>query len=201
VLRDAKTGELAVNPVTGQTIRLGSEFQAEREALEKQFPELPWAELVNDFREFNDVAAVEQSPPIAATVDALRDDPVRGGERKFMITARTSAPVLAALGEVARRQGLELDQVFSAKDPAVTDALSLGDAKLDTAARKALMIAALIEVYRPKHAEIDHVTFYDDTDGNLARAKELLPQLFPKTRFDFIDVVRQSDGSFTHVPR
>lgn len=201
VLRDRVTGELAKDPQTGAPLKLGAEIDAERAALQARFPELPWANLVNDFREFDDAAALAKTPVIGLTAFALREKADDSSARRFMITARNAAPVLETLGQLSKKSGLGIDSVLSASGAGEQQALHLGEAKPGTAQSKALMMAALVELYRPKHAELDHVTFYDDSDGNLAAAKELLPVLFPKTRFDFIDVVKQADGSFVHLAR
>jgi hypothetical protein len=196
LLRNAKTGELAKNPVTGELLRIGAEIDAERAALEQQFPQLPWKDLLNDFREFDDAQRLAKAAPIGETIAALRGEASREDMRRFLITARNADGVLGTLQRFSEQQGLGLDSVLSANRPGELAAMSLGGVKLGTAERKALMIAALVELYRPKHAALEHVTFYDDSDGNLAAAKELLPRLFSKTRFDFVDVVRQVDGTY-----
>lgn len=201
LLRDRVTGELAKDPMTGELLKIGAEIEAERADLQARFPELPWANLVNDFREFDDAVGLAASALIDVTVDKLRADAGKPDARRFVITARNAAPVLETLGAISKQHGLGIDSVLSASAATEREALHLGDAKPSTAQSKALMMAALVELYRPKHAELDHVTFYDDGDGNLAAAKELLPVLFPKTRFDFIDVVKQADGSFAHLAR
>lgn len=194
LLKHRTTGEHARHPVTNEIFRLGPEFERERAALEAQFPQLPWSELSNDYHEFDDALDIAGSDTIAQTLEQLRASDLDPQQRQFLITARNSLAAISALEQVSQRDGLGLDGVFSANAPAELEALGVEEVKLGTAERKALMIAALIDLHQPSR-----VIFYDDGDANLSRARELLPLLFPGTTFEFVDVVKRGHH-FEHVP-
>jgi hypothetical protein len=197
LLRDQTTGELARHPLTGDVIRIGAEIDAERAALQQQFPQLPWASLVNDFHEFDDALDIAQSPTIAPMISTLRASQRDPDARQYLITARQSNEALAALENMSGRERLGLDAVFSANAKTEVQALGVEGVKLGTAEHKALMIAALVEAHRTSAGSApERVTFYDDGDDNLARARELLPALFPGVKFEFVDVVHVGDGSY-----
>ncbi len=181
LVRDATTGELLRHPTTNEPFRLGAEHDAELAALTKEFPKLPWSRVALDYSEFSDAADVNNAKVIATTAKAIRRSDKDADARQLLITARQAPEILSALHDLSRRHDLGLDAVFSANAPAELAALGLERAPLGTPERKALMMAALVELHGASH-----VTFYDDGDENLARAKELLTAMFPKLTIDVI---------------
>jgi hypothetical protein len=196
LVRDATTGELMRHPVTNEPFRLGPEHDAELAALTKEFPHLPWSRVALDYSEFSDAADVNNAKVIATTAKAIRRSDKDSDARQLLITARQAPEILSALHELSRRNDLGLDAVFSANAPAELAALGLETAALGTPERKALMMAALVELHGASH-----VTFYDDGDDNLARAKELLTAMFPRLTIEVIDIVKNERGHFEQVVR
>jgi hypothetical protein len=196
LVRDAASGELLRHPTTNEPLRLGPEYDAELATLSKQFPQLPWSRVALDFSEFSDAADVNNAKLITTTAKAIRRSDKDADARQLLITARQAPEVLSALRELSRRDDLGLDAVFSANAPAELAALGLEKAALGTPERKALMIAALVELHGATH-----VTFYDDGDENLARAKELLTAMFPRLTVEIIDIVKNDRGHFEQLAR
>lgn len=76
------------------------------------------------------------------------------------------------------------------------DIMGLTGQPLSSAQKKAVTMAALLELYGPGTAEVKKVKYLDDTDSNLVAAMELIPKMFPHIKFEFYDVVHRKSGRY-----
>ena len=165
------------------------------ERLKKTYPELPWDSIEIDFGEMGSIIAIDITPPIKHIVKILQSSDEEGTNKEFIITARSSNTIPPAFEEYFSNHGVALDGVFAVNNPTLNEKLKLGGRGLSAAQKKAVTMAAIIQLYLPGNA-LKKVSFYDDGDDNLQMAMELLPILFPQIFFRFFDVVHIGDNKF-----
>lgn len=197
LLRDAATDHLVHHPVTGDIVALPSRgYQDAFEDLKKEFPNRDWSAVGFDYSGMADAAELHRHDHIESTAEVLRDNEASGRGRQFIITARSSDNIPAAFLDYANQRDVNLSGTFPVNGQRYTDAFDFSRHKLDTAEKKAMTMAALMHLYAPKNGTLETVRFYEDSDPNLRAAMQLLPKLFPKTNFEFWDVVHNDEGGF-----
>ncbi len=202
-LAHRETGELLADPATGRPFELGlgpdRDQTKELAELKVRHPDVRFDDYRFDFRAFDSAEEILATPEIPQTTGLLRRSD-RGGpqNREIVVTARQFDSVPPAIDRYLAARGVDANGVFAVKSPAHAPKLGVDRPDLGTPERKALAMAALLKVYAPAAAEVDTVKVLDDGDWNLAAAAELLPKLFPKTRFEFVDVVHAGGGKYEH---
>lgn len=197
----AKTGALLMHPETGQPVRLGMgpgrDAKAEQAELAAAYPSLDLSAYRQDNREFDSVANILSAQPIPVTVDALKQS--ADTRRQFVVTARGSnTAVRDGLAAYLERREVPMDGVFMIYHAEEASKLGLDAQVKGQGQRKALTMAAVLHRYDPSMATVRHVRFIDDNDENLRAAMTLLPALFPRIRFEFVDVVHEGHGQYRH---
>jgi hypothetical protein len=201
LLKHKQTGEHLKHPETGEVLRLG--LGPERDAkkdlarLKTQYPSVPWRDYKLDDSAYGSRAEILATPAIGSTVRTLKASDRNPASRDFVITARSHGTVAPALDEYLRGKGADINGVFAVNH--IPTAAKLGTLKLSSQQKKAVTMAALLKLYQPADARLDTVKFLDDTDKNLVASMQLLPKLYPKTRFEFYDVVHTGNERFERV--
>jgi hypothetical protein len=184
----------------GKLVMLGlksPDYKREFDKLLKTFPADKRAALELDFTEYGSIKSVLEAREIESTLREMRVAELSGDDKRmFVITARGNETAMTALEEYLADRRITADGIFGVNNPKQMDALGLGRFRLTTAQRKAMVMAVLLKLYEGQHRPIESVKFLDDTDENLIAAMQLLPKLFPKTKFEFADVVHTGKGHF-----
>lgn len=197
LLRDAATGHLVHHPKTGEIVALPSRgYQDAFEELKQEFPKRDWSAVGFDYSGMADATELHRHDHIESTAEVLRDNEASGRGRQFIITARSSDNIPAAFLDYTSQRDIRLSGTFPVNGQRYTDAFDFTRHNLDTAEKKAMTMAALMHLYAPKNGTLETVRFYEDSDPNLRAAMQLLPKLFPKTNFEFWDVVHNDEGGF-----
>ncbi|MFQ5729445.1 MAG: hypothetical protein ACE5GN_03695 [Waddliaceae bacterium] len=200
LLKNKKTGQLVKDPTTGKIIRLPNRsFLQAVGRLKEKYPELPWDSYEIDFGEMGSIVAIDITPPIKHIVEILQSSDQEKTNKEFIITARSSAIIPSAFEEYFTNLGVDLDGVFAVNNPSLNERLKLSGKGLSAAQKKAVTMAAIIQLYMPG-GTLKEVSFYDDGDDNLQMAMELLPILFPQIIFRFFDVIHMGDNKFRLKP-
>ena len=200
LLKDKATGQLVKDPATGKILRLPNRSYLTRIAkLKKEYPNIAWDSFEIDFQEMGSIVAIEDTPPIKHIVEILKNADLQRGNREFIITARSSDVVPQAFEEYFSKLGIVLDGVFAVNNPSLNERLKFKGLGLSAAQKKAVTMAAIIELYLPPGG-LKEVSFYDDGDDNLQMAMLLLPAMFPQITFRFYDVVYVGNNQFCLKP-
>jgi len=195
------TGEVLKHPETGAELALGlgPERDAKKElaALKARYPAVRWADYRLDDSAYGSREEILKTPAIGSTVSTLKASDRSPASRDFIITARRHATVPPALDEYLGKRKVDINGVFAVSHQPTAG--RLGMVKFPSQQRKAIAMAALLKLYQPAEGRLDRVRFLDDTDKNLVAGMQLLPKLFPKTRFEFYDVVHKGGDRFERV--
>ena len=199
LLKSKTTGKYFHDPNTGK-LKLLFDLGVDLPKLKTQFPQVNFDDFVPDFREFGSVAELLRTNVIPEDIKLLKKSDADAKSRDFVITARSDDIVIDALDLLLSEKGVDINGIFAVNGPTTTAKIGLNAPvdpnapagtppawKLTSAQRKAVAMAAVILAYGGQD-EVKKVKFLDDTDDNLKAAIELLPKMFPKTKFEFVDV-------------
>lgn len=195
-------GKLVLNPATGKPILLeigGGKGGDNLEALKKKYPSLPWDTYSKAHAGYDDPDVVQRHQGIPETMKFLRASERHKGDEQYVITARWDERIPGAIDERLKKEKVNLEGVFVALNDEQSKRLGFTP-EMTTPQRKALTMAAMLKLRDPESALIRKVTFMEDNDPNMRAAMDLLPKLFPKVRFEFVDVVHQGGGRFVRHP-
>jgi len=184
----------------GKIVMLGlksADYKREFAALVAKYPPEQSRHFTLDFTEYGSIQSVLEAREIESTLREMRLSELSGDDKRvFVITARSNDTAIGALEEYLLDRRVSADGIFAVNNTKQMDALGLATPKLNTAQRKAVVMAALIQVYSSLARPLEELKFLDDTDENLIAAMQLLPSLFPRTRFEFADVVHEGRGHY-----
>jgi hypothetical protein len=197
-VRHKETGELLKHPVTGRLVLLGigptRSQGGELKALQAAHPEVPWSDYAMDYKEMGAITEILRTPEIAVGMNYLRQAEADPQARAFIITARSNNDAIDGFKEYLAQRDLKIDGVLTVNTARTAEVMGF-EMGLDTPAKKALVMAALIKAY----GGIPSAHFLDDTDENLHGSMQLLPRLLPETSFCFSDVVHTGGGEYERV--
>ena len=195
LLRNKETGEVVHHPKTGEVIKLdGKRYKELLAELKKEFPNEPWDQVEFDYSGMASARELKRQPGIGETLEMLREANAKRKGREFIITARSADNMPVAFDRYTATRGVELDGVFPVNGPQTLATLGI-DPSLPTPHKKAIIMAALIDLYGP--GAMKTVRFFEDGDANLIAAMELLPRLYPHIAFEFVDVVHDGQQHFS----
>jgi hypothetical protein len=149
LLRDQRTGSLVHHPRTGKVLTLPSKKYKEKlAALKKEYPNGAWEHYDFDYRGMASAREMRRMPAIEATMEMLRAANAETRGREFIITARSSENIPVAFDAYVSEHDVELDGVFPVNAQSMLDTLGI-DPALGTPFKKAIVMAALIDLYGP----------------------------------------------------
>jgi hypothetical protein len=193
------TGERLQDPATGHALELhetpGKNLAALLKETQARLPAVNVAEFAFDFSRLGSAGELLHQKPIAAAVNELKRSNRDALSRDFVVTARSGEAVAGGLKQSLGQHGASLDGVLTVNNTQQAARLGIPE-NLTTEGKKALAMAALLELMGPREASVRHVKFMDDTDANLVAAMTTLPRLFPRVAFEFVDVVHKGGGRF-----
>lgn len=202
-LRHRETGErLRLPSKSGglpRLVQFGAPGLPSLKELQERHSAVDWGRYETDFTDYNSIKEILNTEEITPTLDTLRASDADPRCRDFIITARSGEAVPAGLDEFQAARAVDSNGVFAVNNPEQNAVMGLPEG-VTPPQKKAFAMAALISLYDAPGAPLQSVKFLDDADDNLQSSIELLPQLFPHIRFEFIDVVRNADGQYTQVP-
>jgi hypothetical protein len=201
-VRRKDTGERFLDPQSGKAVAVAlttADYEGDYARLRAQHPDVRWEDYALDFTWYGSTDEIRRTKAIAPTLHALRERSRDELSRAYVITARSSEAVVQGLDRYLQRRGVSVCGVFAINEPKKMQALGLNAPGLDSAKRKALMMAALIQLHSERGGPPERVVFYDDSDQNLIAAMQLLPKLFPQVSFQFHDVRHEGRGVFKPV--
>ena len=201
-VRRKDNGEHFFDPKTLKPIVVAlttADYEGDYARLRLEHPNVAWHDYTLDFHWYGRVDEIQRSKAIAPTMHALREYTRDDLTRAFVITARSSEAVVHGLDRFLKKRGVDIAGVFAVNEPKKMEALGLNGPGMDSAKRKALIMAALIQLHMTNGKPPEKVVFYDDSDANLVAAMQLLPKLFPRIHFEFHDVRHQGGGDFKPV--
>lgn len=173
-----------------------ADYEADYARLKASRPDVTWQDYALDFTWYGSADEIQRTKGIAPTLQALRAKSRDELTRAFVITARSDANVVHGLDRYLQKRGVEIAGVFAVNMQEKMKALGLDSPGLDSAKRKALVMAGLIALHTTNGRPPERVVFYDDSDANLIAAMQLLPKLFPRVAFQFHDVRHHGGGVF-----
>lgn len=193
------TGEHLRHPETGRLVQFGvsgvNPF-TELSDFRKKYPQVPMSEYSIDFYEYGSIQALLASKEIDITTKALRAEDADPTSSVYMITARSGDSVSTGLHEYLAERDVDIDGAFAVNSPRHLEALALP--KVESDQRKAITNAGILHMHALEAGRpVESCEFFDDDEGgNLESSFQLLPVLFPATRFEFTDVVKDAEGGF-----
>lgn len=207
LLKHKVTGAWLRDPGTGKLV-LFHELKKELDALKAKYPTFNFDEYAPDFREFGSVAELLRTSVIPEDVRLLRRSDADAKSRDFIITARSDEIMIDALDLLLTQKGIDINGVFAVNGPTAVNKVGMTPPadpsaapgtppawKLSSSQRKAVTMAAILMNYGGQD-HVKHVKFLDDGDDNLQAAMDLLPKLFPKIKFEFLDVEHVGNKKF-----
>jgi hypothetical protein len=196
IFRHEETGELLRHPETGRLLMLGigptRNWSAELRELKARFPNVPWNAYKIEDHDYGSLAEILRTPAIDDAIETLKSSDRNPRSRDFVVTARSSSDIPVFMQEFLALHGVDITGVFAVNNPRLEEELHVEARHFNTARKKAMVMAAVIQMYGPEN--IKRVKFIDDVDDNLRGAMELLPKLFPHIQFSFYDVIND-DGT------
>lgn len=207
LLKHKVTGAYLRDPGTGKLV-LFHELKKELDALKLKYPTFKFDDYAPDFREFGSVAELLRTNVIAEDVRLLRRSDADAKSRDFVITARSDDIMIDALDLLLTQKGIDINGVFAVNGPTAVSQIGMTPPvdpsapagtppawKLSSSQRKAVTMAAILMNYGGQD-HVKHVKFLDDGDDNLQAAMDLLPKMFPKIKFEFLDVEHVGNKKF-----
>ena len=210
LLKSKTTGQYFHDPASGK-LKLLFDYASDVAALKLKYPAIDFNDYAPDFREFGSVTELLRTNVIPEDVRLLKKSDADPKSRDFVITARSDDIMIDALDLLLTEKGIDINGVFPVNGPSATAKLGLNAPvdpnapagtppawKLSSAQKKAVSMASIMLAYGGQDA-IKKVKFLDDTDDNLKAAIDLLPKMFPKTRFEFVDIEHTGGKKFKQV--
>ncbi len=194
-IKNQKTGYFLRHPESGRMLMVGvgpeRDNGKELRQLKERFPFLPWQDAVLDYREFGSIIELWRTgfiPEAVSQMAQVQHDPKA---RCFIVTARSTDAVADGMRDVLLGRKIDIDGVLAVNSPRFLGEVGLGALPITEPQRKAVAMAAALELYGAKS-----LRFVDDTDKNLRSAMELLPALFPSVTQKYFDVVHQGGETY-----
>ena len=199
LMKSRTTGAYLHDPETGKLL-LFFNFVPEMAALKAKYPTTNFDDFAPDFREFGSVTELMRTSVIPEDVRLLKKSDKDAKSRDFVITARSDDIMIDALDLLLTQKGIDINGVFTVNGPQANAKIGLSAPVdpnapagappafvLKSSQRKAVAMAAILRVYGGQD-QVKKVKFLDDGDDNLQAAMDLLPKMFPKIKFEFVDV-------------
>jgi hypothetical protein len=159
-----------------------------------------WKNYDKDFGDYNSRGQILADALVEEMVfwQQLSDlDPM---SRDLINTARTDSEIVAATHEKLRQHQIHNDGVLAVGDDEVMRLCGIDPAKCKGGQRKAVTNGGTVHLYGGSQY-VRGVAFHDDGDDNLIANMQLLPALFPGTRFDFYDSILKSKTTYNWKPK
>ncbi|MBI3395316.1 MAG: hypothetical protein HY042_05740 [Spirochaetia bacterium] len=143
-----------------------------------------------------DRSEMNRSAPIPAALRRLKQYASDKSTYTAVITARGQRHTFFSLYEYLGRQGAEVGSVFPLNTEMIQkdlwDRMQMpgGVSSIPSGMKKALIMAALIDLSHGARATPRLARYFEDTDSYLAGAMVFLPQRFPEMKFEFYDYIR-----------
>lgn len=193
LIRHKETKEPFVLPENGALLWVHNHgVSSLLKSLQQRYPAL--SDYGPDYSTLGDSFELDTTHTVNETVDLLRVDQRHHNTPVHIVTARSADQVRLPIKDYFARRNLEIDGVFTVNGPKFVRFMRFE--KFTDPQRKALTMAALVGLYLQHNPVLEEVTFYEDNDGNLRHAMELLPQAFPDIRFNFFDVIHKGNDQF-----
>lgn len=190
---DGHSGEPIKDPMTDARIMVhNAQANAYVQTLRERFAHL--TDISVDWTPMGEVHELDMCDGIANTIEAMRNHQRLTNAPVLAVTARSHVELLPGIKDYFARRQVRMGAVFGVNNAGLSAKLEI--CRHGVGARKALIMAAMVDLYRDHAGSLSEVFFYDDHADNLRRAMELLPKLFPNITFTFVDVVHQGDGHF-----
>lgn len=134
--------------------------------------------------------------PIPETMKRAREYAAAADTQVAVITARGQTHTFNSVFEYTAQRGAEVDIVLPIHTDLIQKALwdkmtyPAGVEGVPSGMKKALFMAALIDLAQMRGGSIRTARYFEDTDSYFRAAMEFLPARYPGVRWEFYDIVR-----------
>lgn len=134
--------------------------------------------------------------PIPETMKRAKEYTAEPDTQVAVITARGQTHTFNSVYEYTAQRGAEVDIVLPIHTDLIQKALwdrisyPAGVDSVPSSMKKALFMAALIDLAKMRGGNIRTARYFEDTDSYFRGAMEFLPGRYPEIRWEFFDIIR-----------
>ncbi len=134
--------------------------------------------------------------PIPETIKRAKEYTAAADTQVAVITARGQTHTFNSIFEYTAQRGAEVDIVLPIHADLIQKALwdkmtyPSGVDGIPSGMKKALFMAALIDLAQMRGGTIRTARYFEDTDSYFRAAMEFLPARYPAVRWEFYDIIR-----------